>query len=128
MSAIEAKSSGNTDNLEKFLKAMKANSLFDGLDIYGQQGVAALEAATPRDSGVAAGSWFYDVTTSDRGATISWSNSDKDDQGTQIVILIQYGHGTGTGGYVQAVDFINPATKEVFDSISDAVWKAVQSA
>lgn len=128
MGAIEVTTSGSTDNLEKFLKVMKSNSIFDALDIYGQQGVAALESATPRESGLAADSWYYDVTSSDDGATISWFNSDKDDQGTQIVILIQYGHGTGTGGYVEAIDFINPATQEVFDNISDAVWKAVQSA
>jgi hypothetical protein len=125
---ISVTSSGNTNNLEKFLKEMKANTLFNALEVFAQQGVDALETATPKRSGVAAGSWFYEITTTDRGCTISWLNSDKDEQGTPIVIMLQYGHGTGTGGYVQGRDFINPATKDVFDTIEDAVWKAVQSA
>jgi hypothetical protein len=125
---IEAKSSGNTDNLDHFLKEMKANSMFDVLERYAQEGVDALESATPHDSGITAGSWYYEVIRSDKGAKIYWLNSHKDSQGTPIVILLQYGHGTGTGGYVQGIDFINPATKRVFDDISDAVWKAVQSA
>jgi hypothetical protein len=125
---IEARSSGNTNNLERFLKEIGANSMFDALETYAQQGVDALEAATPRDTGVAAGSWYYEITRHNNGCTISWLNADKDAQGTPIVIMLQYGHGTGTGGYVAGRDFINPATKQVFDEISDAVWKAVQSA
>lgn len=128
MAIIEVRSSGGTDNLERFLKEMKANSIFDALTFYAEEGVAALETATPHRSGVAAGSWYYKITKSDHGCTISWLNSDKDSQGTPIVIMLQYGHGTGTGGYVAPHDFINPATKRVFDDISDAVWKAVQSA
>ena len=127
MGLISVTTSGNTDHLEKFLKDMGANSLFDALDIFGQEGVAALESATPRESGVAAGSWYYTVTKSDGGATISWLNSDKDSEGTPIVIMLQYGHGTGTGGHVEAIDFINPAMKQVFDDATDEVWKAVQS-
>lgn len=128
MAFIEARSSGSTKNLERFLKEIQANSMYDALEMYAQQGVDALEAVTPRDTGVAAGSWYYEISQSDYGCTISWCNADKDAQGTPIVIMLQYGHGTGTGGYVQGRDFINPATKVVFDDISDAVWKAVQSA
>ncbi len=128
MAIIEAQSSGNTNNLERFLKEMQAGTPFDALAIYAQEGVDALETATPRETGAAAGSWYYEITESAGGYTISWLNSDRDSQGTQIVILIQYGHGTGSGGYVQPHDFINPATKQVFDNLSDAVWKAVVSA
>lgn len=127
MGSISATSSGNTDKLEKFLKDMGANSLFDALEIFGQEGVAVLESATPRDSGVAAGSWYYTVRRTAGGATISWLNADKDAQGTPIVILIQYGHGTGNGGYVPARDFINPVMQKVFDDATNEVWKAVQS-
>jgi hypothetical protein len=127
-SIVGVSQSGDFNNLEKFFKSMMQNSILDNLDMYGEQGVIALEAATPHETGIAAGSWYYTITSAIGGATISWLNSDKDDQGTPIVVLIQYGHGTGTGGYVQAVDFINPVTQEVFDNISDAVWKAVQSA
>lgn len=128
MAGLSITTSGDTHNLERFLKEMKANSMFDVLNFYGQEGVAALEMATPRRSGLAAGSWYYQIETSQNSAQISWLNSDKDDAGTPIVVMLQYGHGTGTGGYVQGVDFINPATKQVFDDIMNAVWKAVQSA
>lgn len=127
MGLISVTQSGNTDNLERFLKNMKANSLFDALETFGQEGVSALESATPRETGVAAGSWYYTIRRTNGGATISWHNSDIDDQGTPIVLLLQYGHGTGTGGYVQGEDFINPAIKQVFDEATNAVWKAVQS-
>lgn len=127
MGLIDVTTSGNTDKLEKFLKDMGANSLFDALETFGQEGVAALESATPRDTGVAAGSWYYQVTRSSGGATISWFNSDKDGEGTPIVILLQYGHGTGTGGWVPGRDFINPAMEQVFEHATEAIWKAVQS-
>jgi hypothetical protein len=126
---IEVKESGDFDNTERFLQAMLDEQQFAAIDFYAQQGVTLLELATPRDSGVTAESWYYEITKRPQGGYfISWHNSHIDDQGVPIVLLIQYGHGTGTGGYVEGVDFINPATQEVFDGISDAVWKAVQSA
>lgn len=128
MASVSITSSGSTDNLEKFLKAMKANTMFEALDSIAQEGVGALEAATPTRTGLAAGSWSYKISTTASGCEISWYNHDVDETGVPIVLLIQYGHGTGTGGYVAAYDFINPATKLVFDDIEDAVWKAVQSA
>lgn len=127
MGIISITQSGNTDNLERFLKNMEANSLFDALEVFGQEGVSALELITPFDTGLAAGSWYYTITKSDNGATISWSNSDKDRNGVPIVILLQYGHGTGTGGWVNGQDFINPAMEQVFRDATYAVWKAVQS-
>lgn len=127
MGAISVTHSGNTDNTERFLRNMKANSLFDALEAFGQEGVAALEIATPRDTGIAAGSWYYKVTRSANGATISWRNVDRDISGTPIVVMLQYGHGTGTGGWVEGRDFINPAMERVFADATDAIWKAVQS-
>lgn len=128
MPIISASASGNTDKTEHFLKNMQNNTPFDDIEIWAQQGIDALEAATPHETGLAAGSWYYEITKSHGGYTISWNNSDKDSQGTPIVILVQYGHGTGTGGYVEPHDFINPATKEVFDNITDALSEAVKSA
>lgn len=127
MSIISVTQSGNTDNLEKFLKDMKADTLFDALDTFGQEGVSALELATPRETGDAATSWYYKIEKTDRGATISWMNSDVTSSGVPIVILLQYGHGTGTGGWVEGRDFINPAMQQVFEHATDSVWKAVQS-
>lgn len=128
MSIISIRSSGDTNNLDRFLKEVGANSMYEALESYAQRGVDALAMSTPRESGITANSWYYEIVRDGRRVSISWLNNSKTSQGTPIVILLQYGHGTGTGGYVQGVDFINPATKVVFDEIEDAVWKAVQAA
>lgn len=121
--------SGSTDNLDRFLKSMKTRAMYDAIDFYAQEGVNALQEATPVFSGLAASSWYYEINkTAGNTITIGWFNDDVDTDGVPIVILLQFGHGTGTGGYVQGYDFINPATQHVFDKISDNVWKAVQSA
>ena len=127
MGTIEITQGGNTNNLERFLRNMSKNTMFDSLEAFGQEGVAALESATPRRSGRAATSWYYVITRNSGGAKISWHNSDIDADGVPIVILLQYGHGTGTRGYVPGRDFINPAMDPVFADATDSVWKAVQS-
>ena len=90
-------------------------------------GVAALQANTPVDSGATAASWDYRILATSRGLSIVWTNSN-DAGGTPVAILLQYGHGTGTGGYVVGRDYINPAIKPVFDRIANDVWKVVTSA
>lgn len=90
-------------------------------------GIGALAAATPHDSGLAASSWGYKVENSSGGVSISWTNTDVEG-GFPVAIMLQYGHGTGTGGYVAGRDYINPAMKPIFDKIADRVWKAVTSA
>ena len=119
--------SGSTKRTESFLKKMARNDLFSSLDAYAQQGVSALIAGTPRDSGLAAESWSYKVEQSGRSVTITWTNNDVEN-GFPVAIMLQYGHGTGTGGYVQGRDYINPAMRPVFNRIADEVWKAVTSA
>lgn len=94
----------------------------------GQDGVQALAAATPVDSRETANSWSYTIKTSRSSLSISWHNSHVTSNGVPVVILLQYGHGTGTGGYVRGRDFINPAIKPVFDRIDATLWKAVTSA
>jgi hypothetical protein len=96
------------------------------LAAYGQLGVYALAAATPKRSGKTAGSWFYRISRSGNTWFISWYNSNIH-EGAPIAILIQYGHGTGSGAYVQGRDYINPAIRPVFDVITANVWKAVTS-
>lgn len=93
----------------------------------GQEGVAALASATPLESGLAASSWNYHVEQSGQSVTITWTNSDVEN-GFPVAVMLQYGYGTGTGGYVQGRDYINPAIKPVFDKIANEVWKAVTSA
>lgn len=119
--------SGSTKRTEAFLKSMSRGKLFDSLDAAARDGVSALVAGTPVDSGLAADSWDYQIERSANETTIKWTNNDVEN-GFPVAIMLQYGHGTGTGGYVQGRDYINPAMKPVFDRIANQVWKAVTSA
>lgn len=121
------KASGNFKKTDAFLSRMRKREMFRTLDRFGREGVAALASATPVDSALSANSWSYEVRVSNRSASISWTNSNTVN-GTPIVILLQYGHGTGTGGYVQGRDFINPSLAPIFNRIADSVWKEVTSA
>jgi hypothetical protein len=124
---IRAKSFGNFDNIRNFAKRVTGREMFNNLDAYGRRGVEALAAATPIDSGLSALSWSYRIFMKGKRVSIEWFNSNDDATGTPIVILLQYGHATGTGGYVQGKDFINPAMQPVFDEIQADVWKVVRS-
>lgn len=124
---ITLSSSGSFNRTENFLKKIAGRDIYKSLEKYGQEGVAALAAATPVDSGVSANSWNYEISSSRGSYSIKWTNSHVIN-GVPIVILLQYGHGTGTGGYVRGRDFINPAMKPIFDKIAQNVWKAVTSA
>ena len=108
--------------LEK-VKNAKINSIFDK---YGQDGVAALASATPVDSGETANSWNYKVEIQNGSATISFYNTHVN-QGVPIALILQYGHGTGTGGWVKGRDYINPAIQPIFDKIVNEAWKEVTS-
>lgn len=125
---ISINNSGGFDNLEKFLKKMKLfySIVSRTLDAQGRAGVEALRAATPRDSGLTAESWYYTVSQNRGGVNITWHNSDVEN-GFPVAIVLQYGYATGTGGYVQGRDYINPALKPIFDKIADEVWKVVTS-
>lgn len=112
---------------EDFLRKVKQGDIYKTLDAQAQKGVAALASAVPKDSGLAADSWSYEVERSGRSVTIKWLNTDVEN-GFPVAIMLQLGHGTGTGGYVQGQDYINPAMRPIFDSIADQVWKAVTSA
>ena len=118
---------GSFSNIERFLKKANTLDLASIMRACGEEGVLALESATPVETGLAAASWSYEVESSGGVYSISWLNTDIEN-GFNVVIALQYGHGTGTGGYVQGRDFINPAIKPIFDQIADRVWKAVTSA
>jgi hypothetical protein len=94
------------------------------LDKYGRKGVSALAAATPVDSGLTASSWSYEIENTKESAKITFNNSNIQN-GVPIAIILQYGHGTGTGGWVQGRDYINPAIQPIFDQIVDDAWKEV---
>jgi len=120
-------SRGSFDKTESFLKKMMKQDLSSILNKYAQDGVAALSAATPVDSGETARSWTYEVETERGSVTIIWKNTHLAG-GKPLAIMLQYGHGTGTGGYVSGRDYINPAIRPVFDKIAADVWKEVSSA
>jgi len=120
-------SKGSFKNTESFLHAVQKLPIEQIIAPYAQMGVDALNAATPKDSGLAAGSWGYVISNKGGKVTISWTNVDVEN-GFPVAVMLQYGYGTGTGGYVAGRDYINPAMKPIFDQISEAVWKAVKSA
>jgi len=115
---------GDFSNLDKFLRNYDRQKLIGVLNSLGQEGVNALASATPIDSGVSASSWGYEVQARKNSFSIRWTNSNVN-KGIPIVILIQYGHATGSGGYVQGRDFINPAIQPIFNRISNAIWEEV---
>lgn len=118
---------GSFSKTEAFLKrASKPGYILNVLKANGQAGVEALSSATPVDSRLAAESWGFEVETGPGSYSIIWTNNDIEN-GFPVIIRLQYGYGTGTGGYVAGRDFINPAIKPIFDMISDKVWKAVNN-
>jgi hypothetical protein len=126
---ISVSSDGSFKKTESFLKSMtKLSSTIESvMHACGKRGVQALSVATPIDTGRTARSWDYQVSIKDGRYSIIWTNSDIEG-GFPVAIMLQYGYGTGTGGYVQGVDYINPAVKPIFEEIRDKVWKAVTSA
>lgn len=121
---IRITSKGDFNNTFRFLKKMSNFKVNKILDKYGAMGVSALAAATPMDSGLTANSWGYEISTTKEGATIHWTNTNQNN-GVYIAVILQYGHGTGTGGYVQGRDYINPAIRPVFDKIAEEAWMEV---
>lgn len=118
--------SGSFKNTMTWLEDMQKHRMFDDLDRLAREAANLLKNATPQDTGRAASEWDYEIKKGKGNVTIHWTNDDIED-GVNVVILIQYGHGTGTGGYVQGRDFINPVMRNQFDKIVEAVWKRVTS-
>lgn len=120
-------SSGSFDKTMKFLNFLESKKMFSRLEHFGRVGVDALESATPIETGETRNSWGFQVNRSRNRYSINWFNTHVDD-GVNIAVIIQYGHGTGTGGYVEGRDYINPAMRPIFDKILDDVWRQVTSA
>lgn len=123
-SLIRITSKGDFSNTFRFLNKMSKFEINKILEKYGQMGVNALSDATPVDSGATASSWGYEISLKKEGATIHWTNTHQN-KGVYIAVILQYGHGTGTGGYVQGRDYINPAIRPVFDKIAEEAWMEV---
>lgn len=108
----------------KFLKRIKELRIESILRKYGEEGVSALMAATPVDTGKTASMWGYEIEKTSSGWTINWTNSNINNY-VNIAVILQYGHGTGTGGYVAGRDYINPAMAPIFDKLADEAWNEV---
>lgn len=121
---ITFRQKGDFSKVTRFLERAKEAVHLGDLDKYGRAGVAALASATPVDSGLTASSWSYKITNKDGSASITFTNSNIQN-GVPIAIILQYGHGTGTGGWVQGRDYINPAIQPIFDQIANDAWKEV---
>ena len=121
---IRFTSKGSFSNTEAFLKRLRSGEIYRELDRYGQMGVDALASATPVDSGLTSQSWRYTVIQKNGRYGVEWYNTNTNN-GVNVAILLQYGHGTGTGGYVAGYDYINPAIRPIFDKIANDVWKKV---
>ena len=111
-----------TDMINGILKAY--NNTVATLERYGEIGVEALSSATPMDSGKTANSWGYEIEKNKEGYVIYWTNSNIND-GVNIAVILQYGHGTGYGGYVQGRDYINPTLRPIFDELAENAWREV---
>lgn len=119
---ISLTSKGDFSKTEKFMKNARTKKLMSILKQYGEEGVAALMIATPLDTGRTASSWRYEIKVENNCVRLEFHN-DNIQNGVPIAIILQYGHGTGTGGWVEGRDYINPAIQPVFDKIANSAWK-----
>lgn len=121
---IKIKQKGNFDKAIKYFTKIKKPIDPSRLDKYGREGVAALSASTPFDTGKTASSWYYTIEQTSNRTSIVFNNSNIN-KGVPIAIILQYGHGTGTGGWVEGIDYINPSIKPIFEKIAEEAWKEV---
>lgn len=123
---IKIKQKGDFQKTEKFLKKALGRKYMSVLEKYGEYGVNALTAATPVDTGMTAVSWRYEIIQNGSGISVVWHN-DNIKNGINIAIILQYGHGTKNGGWVEGRDYINPALQPIFDRLAELAWKEVTS-
>lgn len=121
---ITFRQKGDFSKLTNYLERLKEAANIGVLDKYGKAGVAALASATPTDTGETASSWYYEIERQNGFASIIFKNSHVN-KGVNVAIILQYGHGTGTGGWVEGRDYINPAIQPIFDKIAEDAWREV---
>lgn len=124
---ISISHSGNFDNITRFLEKMSKRDAMSILHKYGKKGIELLRESTPMDTGETANSWGYEVVNENGRYRIYWTNDNVHD-GVYIAIILQYGHATKNGGYVEGIDYINPALEEVFNEMAEELWKEVVNA
>lgn len=123
---VTFKQTGDWSKTDSFLEKCLNIAKLGTFDRYGRRGVAALKASTPVDSGETANAWDYEIVRSNGGVTINWINR-HENNGVNIAIILQYGHGTRNGGYVRGRDYINPAIQPIFDEMADSAWKELNN-
>ena len=123
---IRFRQKGDFSKLTRHLEKLKEKVRLGDLDKYGREGVAALASATPVDTGLTASSWYYEIVRKDGVVSINFNNRNVR-QGVPIAIILQYGHGTNNGGWVQGRDYINPAIQPIFDKLANDAWEEVTS-
>ena len=121
---ISVRNTGNFQKTNRFLSGLIGAHYMHKLKKYGERGVAALREATPKDSGKTAESWSYEIEQTPGRTAIYWKNSHVEN-GVNIAVILQYGHGTRTGGFVEGTDYIRPAIRPIFEQMADEVWKEV---
>ena len=121
---ITFRQKGDFSKLTRYLERAKEVIKLGDLDKYGQEGVDALSSATPVDSGLTASSWYYKIENKNGSAIISFYNSNVNN-GVPIAIILQYGHGTNNGGWVEGQAYINPAILPIFEKIANDAWEEV---
>ena len=124
---ISFRQKGDFSKLSRYLERVKNVVHLGDLDKYGREGVAALASATPVDSGLTASSWYYEIVRANSSVSIYFKNSNIQN-GVPIAIILQLGHGTGTGGWVEGRDYINPSIRPIFDRIANDAWREVTKA
>lgn len=110
----------------KWLKALREKKWAKLLDKYGQMGVDALREATPKDTGLTANSWHYEITTGDKYTAINWYNTNVIKDYFNVALMIQRGHGTGDGVWIEGIDYINPTLQKIFQNMADGIWEEVK--
>lgn len=123
---ISFRQKGDFSKLNRYFEKLKETAKIGVLDKYGRAGVEALSSATPTRTGVTAASWSYKINRKNGSVSLDFYNSNVN-KGVPIAIIIQYGHGTGTGGWVEGIDYINPAIQPLFKKLADDAWKEVTS-
>lgn len=126
MPILKVKQKGDFKNLEEFGKRIQNRDIYKRLHQFGQLGVAALASATPKDTGKTADSWYYRIERDGgRVSRIVWLNHNISNEWFPVAIMLQYGHATRNGGYVEGIDYINPALRDIFTMMAEEIWREV---
>lgn len=124
---IQMSEKGDFKKTFRFLKAMKEKKFLSNLDKYGERGVQLLSENTPRDTGLTASSWYYKIEDDGNTLKLTWYNSNIKKDYFNVALMLQYGHATKNGGWVEGIDYINPALKPLFDEMEKDIWEEVKS-